>query len=273
MSVSFIIPIYPQHYNYIYKLLNNINISKKIVDFHLVFSSNEDYELFEYKEYINKIIIDNLNTKNIPVYKKFYALDKLRDKYSYYIVCDAEIMIIPENFNKKNVLKKVENIYNNKIIYGGIGEKVNNIIRKSINIFKSNDDKKRLDNNLYYFWSDLPIYKGSDLTGFFSKIDYKNLEHQHFEHQIYLNYLLLYKNFRLINITELIGVKNSLENFYTENIETLDKLRENKYGFSWISAKLYLKHKKYLNQHGTFILYHCDRKINKDSYKLVKKNI
>ena len=273
MSVSFIIPIYPKHYNYIYKLLNNIDISSKIVDFHLVFSSKEDYELFKYKEYINKIIIDNLNTKNIPVYKKFYALDKLRDKYSYYIVFDAEIMIIPENFNKKNVLKKVENIYNNRIIYGGVGEKVNNIIRKSINIFKSNDDKKRLDNKLYYFWSDLPVYKGSDLSDFFSKIDYTNLECQHFEHQIYLNYLLLYKNFRLINITELIGVKNSLENFYTENVKTLEKLRENKYGFSWISAKLYLKHKKYLNQQGTFILYHCDRKINKDSYKLVKKNI
>jgi hypothetical protein len=34
-------------------------------------------------------------------------------------VCHAEISIIPENFNEKNILNKINKIYENKTIYGG----------------------------------------------------------------------------------------------------------------------------------------------------------
>ena len=82
----------------------------------------------------------------------------------------------------------------------------------SCNIFKSNDDKnklKKLTNNyqLYYWWSDLPIYKGYHLDDFFSKLNCNmELMWSHFDHKIYLNYLVLYYNFKFIETKSLIGM-------------------------------------------------------------------
>ena len=73
------------------------------MDFYLIFSNQDDYDEFEYKEYIKHIIVPSdkiINTKAHVPFKKFYALDYLKDntQYDYFISCDAEIDIILENF-------------------------------------------------------------------------------------------------------------------------------------------------------------------------------
>ena len=186
-------------------------------------------------------------------------------EYEYYIVCDAEIKLIPENFNQRNIINKIEQIYNNKIIYAGSSDnnnKIINIIKNSCSLFKNNiNDLGKITNNftLYSWWSDLPVYKRSHLKEFFKIINFDNINWHHFDHMIYQFYLILYHNFTILNITDLINWNHSLEGYNTSDINILYKLKNNKYGFSWIDPSLFNNHKDFLLKEGSFLLYHLDR--------------
>ena len=265
--IALIIPIHPKHYNFIYNLIDTINQnSKNNIDIFLIFSNNHDYDIFDRKDFIKKIILPPINTKNIVSYKKFYCLELLKneEKYDYFIVCDAEINIIPENFNKKNILNKIENIYNNKIEYAGINGSLKRIIKESASIFINNEDIDKLkditnDFELYYWWSDLPVYKRNHLTDFFSKICYDDINWHHFDHKVYLNYLILYHDFSILNLSNLINHNWSLESYNTNNKEYLNILKNNNYGFSWVTPHFLNNNKDFLIKEGCFLLYHLDR--------------
>jgi hypothetical protein len=196
-------------------------------------------------------------------------LNKLKTDYSYYLAVDSEIGIIDKNFTHENIMMKINQFYNSKNIFAGELENdslTNKITSFCCNIFKSNDDKnklKKLTNNydLYYWWSDLPVYKGSHLDDFFSKINYDmNFVWNHFDHKIYLNYLVLYHDFKFINVKQLIGRKWSLESYKDDDINNLEKLKQKSYTFSWVIPALFNKHKEYLIENGSYLLYHLDRK-------------
>jgi len=289
-NIAILIPIYPPHYHYIYDLIeklikNNINI-----DIILVFSNESDYELFQKKKQKIKIVLQNevdisklrLDTtdfserQQVTSYKKFYGLDKLKNdnKYDYIISCDSEIDIVPQNFNINNINNKISQIFENKLIYAGYTDdsNANNITKFNIenNIFNSNEidklQKYTKNYKLYYWWSDLPVYKRSNLSNFLNKIKFNASEpittifdFYYFEFLLYLNYLILYENFKFINITSLIGLDFSLERLSTENLNQLNILKDNKYGFSYVNHNIFNKQRTYFIQEGTFLIYHIDR--------------
>ena len=265
-SIALVIPIHPPHYDLMYNLIKNIDDR---IDIFLIFSNEIDYNNFTEKDKIKKIILpDNTNTKSIITYKKFYALKHhlINTKYDYFIVCDAELDIINDNFTEYNILNKINKIYENKIIYGGeidynTNPNVIDISKDSSNSFNDINKEKisRITNNftLYTWWSDLPVYKREYLEDFFNYINIDNINN--FDMIIYYYYLILYRNFIILNITPLISHNFSLESYMTDDEKMLDKLKEYKYGFSFIIPKLFNKHKKYLLNEGSFLLYHLDR--------------
>jgi hypothetical protein len=270
-EIALIIPIHPPKFHFIYNLIKKINIINKCCDIVLVFSNKEDYNEFIHKDKIEPIILksDN-NTENIVTFKKFTALNILKDSYSYYIVCDSEIDIIDNNFTYENIMMKINEFYNSKKIFSGKFRLNQNkvqeeITRTSCNIFKTEDDQNKLktlsnDYKLFYWWSDLPVYKASHLSDFFHKINFDmDLTWYHFDHKIYLNYLVLYHNFEFINIEPIIGINWSLESYRDNNINNLEILKKHSYTFSWIDHRLFNKHKDYLTKNGSFLLYHLDR--------------
>ena len=271
--IAFLIPIYPPHYPFIYKLIDKVNTEGFYkMDFFLVFSNQDDYDEFEYKEYIKHIIVPSdkiINTNAHVPFKKFYALNYLKDntQYDYFISCDAEIDIILENFTSDNIKNKIDAIFNNKKIYGGYTEHsdIHKITESTATIFNNDADIVKIKENtsnyrLFYWWSDLPVYKQSHLNDFFLKINYNNLTWYHFDHMVYLNFLFLYHNFQIINVTNTLNVRWSLENFETDDIKDLDILKNNlDYTFSWVNPSLYQKHKEYLIKNGSFIIFHLDR--------------
>lgn len=266
MKVAIVIPIHPPYYSFIYNLIDTIDKNNIDIALYLVFSDENDYMNFNKKDKIKKIVIPNANTNNIVVYKKFYAMKfvlKDNENYDYFIVCDAEINIIPENFTEINILNKINNIYETKLIYAGESndETVNRITKYSAELICKGDNLKNitLDYKLYYWWSDLPVYKREHLDDFFSKFNYDNICFYHFDHNIYINYLILYHNFTILNLTNIIDLKWSLESFYTDSIEKLNALVSYKYGFSYITTKFYKNNKEFLINQGSFLLYHLDR--------------
>ena len=265
MKVAFVIPIHPPHYNFVYNLLDVIEQHNIVVDIFLVFSNKLDYDNFKRKDKINHIIMSPTSTDNIVTCKKWFALEQLKDntKYDSFIVCDAEITIIPENFNEHNIINKINRIFSNKIIYGGetndsLGNKITRI---SAELISKDDRLKNITKNysLYYWWSDLPVYKREHLSDFFNKITYNNINWYHFDHKIYLNYLILYHNFSIINLSQIINLQWSLEFYNTNNIEDLNILVQNNYGFSYITKKFYDSHRAFTLSQGSFLLYHLDR--------------
>jgi len=265
-NTAFLIPIYPPHYQYIYNLINKLKVNDIKIDIYLVFSNNSDYNEFNMKTEILPIIMnETTQSKSIVVYKKFFGLKQLANtKYDYIISCDSEIDIIPNNFTNENINKKIEQIFYNKKIYAGdtTGIWVTKITKTSAELFPEKYEYLKditKDFSLYFWWSDLPVYRRSDINEFFNMINYDNIIWEHFDYIIYQYYLILFHNFEIINTTPITDIKWSLEGLNTNNINILNKLLDIKYGFSWNSNIFYNNNKTFFESQGGFLIYHIDR--------------
>ena len=123
--------------------------------------------------------------------------------------------VLGSRFMKESILKG----YSWKRI---MGNKVLNFIYTIVMLRKT-----------YDLGSGLNIFKLSALESN-EIINFDNINWHHFDHMIYQFYLILYHNFTILNITDLINWNHSLEGYNTSDINILYKLKNNKYGFSWI---------------------------------------
>lgn len=264
VNIALLIPTHPPHYHYIYDLLNKCKNNNIEVDIFLVFSNKIDYDNFNMKNEIQPIICDSLNTNSIVTYKKFFGLKQLaKSKYDYIICCDSELDIVCDNFTNEVINNKIENIFTNKKIYAGdtAGSWLMKITETSANIFPNNDLLKNITQNftLYFWWSDLPVYRTSDIIPFFNMISYENITWYHFDYIIYQYYLILYHGFEVINTTPITNIRWSLEYVYTSDINILNKLKDINYGFGWNSKKLYDLNKNFIDSQKGFLIYNLDR--------------
>jgi len=268
-DVAFVIPTHPPHFHYLYNLLNKLEKHHITIDIFLVFSNDNDYNTFELKEKIKPIIIrEPLNYMSMITSKKFYGLKQLiNTHYDYFIVCDSEIDIIPENFTKDNIKYKLDNIFKNKKIYAGDlnGRGIRYVNTYCASLYYGEDFNKlkeaTKDFTLYSWWSDIPVYRRSDLKYFFEKVNCNNIhDRAFFDHIIYQYFLILTDNFKVIDTTPISNTNWSLESLYTSNEEILNKLSDElQYGFGWITKILYQLNKSYFISKNTFLIYHLDR--------------
>ena len=262
-NIAFLIPTHRPHYEYIYSLLNKLKNNNIHINIYLVFSNIPDYFAFSMKSYIHPIIPEPFKTDCIVTYKKFFGLNKLKDsKYDYIICCDSEIDIICDNFTNENLNQKIRQIFDTKKIYAGDATRVwvSNITKECADAFPEKyEDLKTLTNNfsMYFWWSDLPVYKRTDIDPFLSMI--KNNKHSNFDYIMYQYYLILFHGFEIINTTPITNLYWSLENLYTSDITILNRLLEIKYGFSWITKKFYSLNKEFVESQKGFLIYHLDR--------------
>lgn len=141
-------------------------------------------------------------------------------------------------------------------------DNVSGITEGCANLFKKNYDYlKTITKNfrMYFWWSDLPVYRRTDITQFLDMINYDNIVWHHFDYIIYQYYLMLYHDFEIINTTPITNVKWSLELLDTTNIDILNKLLDINYGFSWNTSKFYKLNKIFIEAQKGFLIYHLDR--------------
>lgn len=269
-NVCLLIPIHPPHYHYMYNLINKLQSNNIDIDIFLIFSSESDYEIFTMKGYIKPIIVDEpINLNSIITMKKFHGLQKMINEENEFIICiDSEIDIIPENVSSENISKKITQIFSNKKLYAG--KNGSNLTRgvneSSARLFKNDFERLKSltsDFTLYSWWSDLPVYRKSDLPDFFEVIKYNEnkykLEWGQFDYVIYQYYLVLKCNFEIINTTPITNLDWSLELLKNENHNILNSLLSIGYGYSWINKELYVSNKDFVESHGGFLIYHLDR--------------
>lgn len=266
-NIAILIPIHPPNYHYMYNLINKLKEHDIHIDICLVFSNNTEYDRFTMKNEIKPIVCEPFETKSIITYKKFFGLKHLADsKYEYIVCCDSEIDIIPTNFTSENMNNKIKQIFDTKTIYAG--DTNGNCLTKRItkncaSLFP--EKMKYLEDvtknfTLYFWWSDLPVYRRADIHPFLNMITYDAIIWDHFDYIIYQFYLILYHGFEIINTTPITKLQWSIETLLTNDINILNKLLDINYGFSWSRRSFYNLNKEFIESQKGFLIYHLDRK-------------
>jgi hypothetical protein len=263
-KITLIIPVTKNDYSYIYDILKKMELNKNCkMDIHLIFSNEGDFEEFDDKKNIKYLILPpDVDTSNMITYKIFYALEQLKNSnYDYFICSEPTIDIVEDNFNKENIINKINEIFENKIIYfGKSGEKEVSTETSTGLIIDEKDIQKisRLTNNYtnHFLYSNLEVYDRKHLNNFFEKINYKQfMNGYHKSYIIYSYYLLLYENFKFINYTPLIKFDKSLNEYKNDDINNFKKLTKIKYGFPYIHKCLFNKDRNFFVNQGTFLIH------------------
>lgn len=280
-KISFIIPVYPPHYHFL-DFLNKLNDITIDFDIILVLSYNSDlFELQKYnykgyitvvlENYLDKCEIDHIINKNVIItYKKYFALNLLKNKYLYCAVVDSEIEFV----NIDNIFNKFKDYCNKKQIIGSIIETndYRHEIIKNINIgssifFKNNDilyeKLKHITNNFnFYFWfSDIPIYDMSFIDEFLNFINFndkdfiKILEWHIFDYIPYIYFAVLFKEYSFINIKDYGLTREwSLESMPIETYNTV--LKKTNYIPLWLIHNTYNENINNINNKDIILTYH-----------------
>ena len=90
-------------------------------------------------------------------------------------------------------------------------------------------------------------------------IDYSIIDWAQFDYIVYGYYLFLYHDFKLTSISPFTNSKGDIANFYTTDINILNKLKDNGYTFNWAMQKSYLDNIQFYDECKTCILYNIDR--------------
>jgi len=265
-SVAFVIPIHPPFFHYLRNFLGQLPPASSRV--YAVFSSPEDRGAFGEHPAVSPIVIpqgltyDPHSTAGIVDFKKFYALSQLKNSHhEYFIVCDSEIQLVPENYTPENVLGKIEAIFKNKQIYASNGGSGNTVAACTAFPGDLALRAKALteDYGLVFWWSNLPVWKREHLPHFFELLPIPAEIYSRPDYNIYQVYLALYHDFRFLNLTPHIGVYSSLEGFATRKEELIDRLSALGYGHAWVMTTQLNLNRDKLTQLGTFLAYHLDR--------------
>ena len=275
---AFCIPIHPKHFNYGYKILDELKDTND-VDLYFIFTNEEDKNTFinlnQSTEYVYKYLIlsDFIDIKIVekhncfPSFKKLYALSELYNKYKYISCIDSEISFI----YKSNFYEMMKNISNNKIICGGdirnddaSVSRYKTIIRDSLTKIVPSKDIEKLKNisknyNIYTWWSNLPVYETSEVKHFLKWINFNNkkfiekMNWNVFDDLLYNYFLILKYNYNLYIVP---GLQHSLE--YADS-NTIEKVDQNICKLYWVNKQAYDENKKYYNKNNFYIIYHIDR--------------
>ena len=265
------IPIYPPHYEYAYRFLEK---TSNLFPIYFVFSSQEDYELFERKDIIHPLIypvaISNGNDSIINR-KKLFALHSLQNSsYTYILILDAETDFLRESFEEKRFLQAIESFFTQKRIYGKTITGSRHY-RQIVQIMKTcaesmppevfNCILKETDNfTIYTWWSDLPLYKREDLPDFLSKLEAQSISWFHFDHILYSYYLLGYHNFTIFNLEPYIQDPTVFfEDYIPDEEFQVQRLHELGVQYMYVRYSLYTKFSKLFDKFGSLFLFHLNR--------------
>lgn len=266
-NVALLIPVYPKHYPHVYSLLNKLKDNNIHIDVYCIFSNRGEYDSFTMKDVVKEIIPESVpDDRSIVEYKRLYGLKQMIDKpYDYIISCVSESDIVPENFTKDNITKKLSDIFTNKNLYG-----INiphpffkDIMTACANVFTGEDHKKIVTatNNLllYTYFYDVPVYKREHIQDFLNTIKYDTLKLTwfNFDNLMHDYYLVTKQGFKIVDVSQF--TRDDHNGLYTENEENFNSLKGTGFGFGNAGNKFWKLMRTKLIEEKTFLLINTDR--------------
>jgi hypothetical protein len=152
--------------------------------------------------------------KNIIVtFKKYYALDLLKDQYDYLATCDSEIKFVNTDIVRERFKKFCDDrkLIGSVVSFGSKNIDLAIDINKGSTIFFDSSVVNEISEGFrFYFWfSDIPVYDSIILKKYMDYIDFGN--HQKFVERIswyffdyiaYGYYCLINEKYEIINTAE-----------------------------------------------------------------------
>lgn len=263
-NIALLIPMHPKHYSLVYDLLNKFKSNQITIDVYGIFSNKEEHASFQMKDMVKEIIPNTFpDDEGIVNFKKLYGLKQMiYTSYDYIILCDSETDIVPENFTKDNMTKKIEDIFTHKKLYGISIPDFGRIMRPCANVFTGEDliklESATKNFTLYTFFFNIPVYKRDDIQGFLDTIKYDTLKitYHHFDTLMYDYYLILTQNFEIIDVTLFAEDRSGL---YINNIDNLKKIKELGLGFGSVVGNFWRDKSDILKGEHPFLLVNTDR--------------
>ena len=276
-KVAFVIPVHPPHYeylNFLDSLPNNLDF-----DIYFILSYSEDLDMlksYDFNEIYNVILLEEkfdrdfitniINSRTIITFKKYYAINMLKNRYEYIAAVDSEIQFVSID----NVYEKFKNHCDKKEIFGASlnGNRLEiakDIMEHSSIFFQKNIEE--LKNKTYglthYFWfSDIPIYDTKIASKFLEFINFENYETfvnklswWVFDYIPYIYYCVLYNDYNLINLKEYDIMRNwSMESMPIETyFEINKKLSHNPL---WLIHDVYNENNHRIKKDDIIMTYH-----------------
>lgn len=277
MKSCFIIPVYPPHYQYLgflNELPDNIDFEiylvlsfKNDLEELLKLNHNPAYKVIVLEDVLDQDFIRKIIDRNVIItFKKYYALDILKDKYDYLATCDSEIKFI----NTNNINEKFKKFCDNKKLIGSVvsyGSKNIDLaidINRGSTIFFDHKDVDLISEGFrFYFWfSDIPIYDSTILKKYMEHINFRN--HQNFVDTIswYFFDYIAYGYYCLINegYEKIDTASNGIErNWSLESIsfEIYEKVQSLGYNPLWVIHNTWLENQDMLNE-KIILTYHLN---------------
>jgi hypothetical protein len=280
-KISFIIPVYPPHYNFL-DFLNKID-DKIDFDIILVLSFNNDknellkynykknYKLIILEKYLdNKFIETLINNKIIITFKKYFALNLVKNDYLYCATVDSEIEFV----NTNNIFDKFKTFCNTKKIIGSCinTNDFRHKLIKDINLasaifYKDTEYYDKLIDitkkfNLFFWFSDIPIYDMSYITAFFEFIGFNDYDKfikkttwYVFDYIPYVYFVTLFNGYSMINIKDYGLTREwSLESMPIQTYkQVIEKIN---YRPLWLIHNTYNENKTNIGNNDIILTYH-----------------
>ena len=264
-NVALLIPVYPKHYELMYQLLNKFKYNNISIDVYCIFSNRGEYDTFVMKDMIKEIIPESVpDDRSIVEYKRLYGLKQMiNTKYDYIISCVSETDIVPENFTKDNITKKLGDIFTNKMLYGVNMPQFNAIMSACANVFTGEEHKKVQTTtnhlNLYTYFYDVPVYKREHIKNFLETIKYDTLKLTwfNFDNLMYDYYLVSIHNFKIVDVSQF--ARDDGNGIYTETPDNFDRLKNTGFGFGNVGSKFWKLMRTKLVEEKTFMIINSDR--------------
>ncbi|MGL4668681.1 MAG: hypothetical protein ACRCWR_12240, partial [Saezia sp.] len=235
-KIGFLVPIYPPHFHFSKKLLSSFEATGLSRQADLFFVFTDESEAEQFQTYDRKLILPEhlriFENRGIINIKKFWGLTAIQEQYDYIMVIDSETEFIRQ-INLHKICKK---FFNQKILLGNqtleeAHEVVSKIKHGASHLFADHPDYNKLNENLYIWFNQPAIYQSSTLKHFFEVIkleeSIKTLGRFDFDYYIYMNYLILYGGFNIVDlsITAKFGAIENTDGVITPHSDHYKKYR------------------------------------------------
>jgi len=278
-SVCLICPIHPP--DFLYGQMLAYQVITANIDLCFVFTSESDKKAFlqltskKVSPWFMSLVLEDCFTQDelksvkekrlFPLFKKFFALEKLSQSFIWLICVDAETLLLKLD----HWAVSCESLFESKLWFGGIikphmiGEmQIATASGTELVPISDQGQIKALASNFNYYswWWDLPAFKSDHVEDFLAWINWKATESIiqraswfTFEHVLYQYFTALNFGFKLHTVQE---VTHSLE-FSDVSVYKLvsNTLRTP----TWMNCNAYLQDPDFAYEHGVMAVYHLDR--------------
>jgi hypothetical protein len=280
-QIAIAIPIHAPHYQFaslwVYASMGG--------DFDLVFVHTTDAERLAFEQCFSEpalekfqslVLADHFSDQQLavlaqkrahPSVKKFYALARLKTQYSHVICLDAECLLL----RRTGWAHAAQTIMARKQWFGGqlhpgmVGER--QIVQCSMTELPrpyglAPDYFDRIDELLYTWWWDLPVYETAHISAFLDWIGWHDKDHFlrritwfSFDHVVYQYFTHVYHGFEFVTV---VGHYHSLE-FSPTNV--VQYMHTEVSPLHWVNALAYAQNPVFYQERGFLAVFHLDRSV------------